>query len=203
MRDPQRNDQRLPVGGGEAHPPSNPYAAPAVSEQAIRAEIEQKPPPSVLGAALQWTIICSAGAGPSFLAGSSFCKSPLDYFAMVLGVLIFVAAYTWISASRLWKLTSTVVRRSIMAAFWLRVVLTAIFPIAMMNDLLIGAISMNLMRRVFGTEMLNGFWQIALTTIIQGVLLNLEVWTVAMLLLACGGFYRSYAAHQASHDSAP
>ena len=180
----------------------NPYAAPAdVDLQANEVDkfVEQQPT-SLTRALVRWSCVCVVAAAPSFYLGLSISNHPLEVPAMLIGVTAFVLAYAAIAVSRPSRrlMSSTRNRRAIYAAYGLRVAASICFPIAMVNDMMCGILSVGLTGQFFGAmknNELENFWQILFTTIVQGIVLNGEI--IALILFFLGGAVMWDAAHRA------
>ncbi len=119
---------------------------------------------------------------------------------MLIGVAAFVLAYTAIAVSRPSRrlMSSIRIRRAIYTAYGIRVATSICFPIAMKNDMMCGILSVGVTSPLFDAtngNKLENFWQILITTIVQGILLNGEI--IALILLFLGGAVMWGAAHRA------
>ena len=180
----------------------NPYTAPAdVELQADEVDKFVEPQPTSLTRALvRWSCVCVVGTAPSFYFGLGLSNHPLEVPAMLIGVAAFVLAYTAIAVSRPSRrlMSSTRIRRAIYTAYGLRVAVSICFPIAMMNDMMCGILSVGVTGQLIGAisiKELETFWQILITTIVQGILLNGEI--IALILLFLGAAAMWDAAHRA------
>ena len=165
---------------------SNPYAAPASVEEAAAPAL----PP--LRLALRWTGICGASAIPSFFFGMGVCQHPLQIPLMLFGVLCFAFTYTMIAQSEPWRrlLADRVRRGCVITAYGCRIGFSVFLPIGWANDLFVGMISVQGVGTLFGGgETLTNPWRILLTTLVQGVLLNVQVFLAILLFI---GISRAY-----------
>ncbi|MEM7517192.1 MAG: hypothetical protein AAF368_09750, partial [Planctomycetota bacterium] len=125
---------------------------------------------------LRWFLVVSLAATPSFLWGSVLTAD--QWPAMLSGVLIFIAAYTWgdlRTAATSWRQSPSVCW-TLRTVFGLRIAMTLVFPLGAYVDMFTGAVTVELLEAVHGDLVGTNDWNFALTllaTLVQGVLLNL------------------------------
>lgn len=169
----------------------SPYAPPktaAVTEP--RADTIARP--SFTKALLAWGIVCVIGAGPSFLLGIGCSQHPLAIPLMVSGIALFAVVFAAIRISDFGhRVTSHhLIGTCIKIGFGLRIALSALFPIGIGHDGMVGSFSMNISSSLTGGGMGIGARyprldpvDVFVTTLTQGVLLNLEILCVILLAL--------------------
>jgi hypothetical protein len=147
--------------------------------------------PTLLRRLLLWTAICCASAAPSFF----LAHREYDRGAMLLGVALFIAAYTAATSTRAFDRLHRrpFVRRTLYIGYGLRLVLSLVFPIAFSGiaalyplglvvfaDGLPGLLSVNIVKEIGIVP--ESFFGTLLTTIVQGALLNAIVFVVMGLV---------------------
>jgi hypothetical protein len=152
---------------------------------------ETRPDAEVLRASLArivrcWLFVCSLSAIPSFFFG--FGVSNGQVAGMILGILIFVIAYTildYTTASRPFR-RNRQVRRTLKIAYGTRIAISIIFPLGAYVDIFCGFLSIGLIQSVSGFEFRSSegmsFGATLLTTLVQGVLLNIALACYAMVV---------------------
>ena len=118
-----------------------------------------------------WLLVCSAAAVPSFYVAS---ESKYDRGAMVVGVLCFVFLYTAVSGTRAFAeryARDAALRRTMYLGYGIRCGLALAFPISWVVDMIPGMFSTRLVSSTGLPP--EGFAATFLTTLVQGVLLNL------------------------------
>ena len=175
----------------------NPYDAPVDV-----AEDEELAPPtdvelfglkqvSFTNALLRWLGICGVCAAPSFLFGWSMSQHALAVPSMIVGVLIFAVGYALLDIRPMWRrwMSQKVIRNSILWAYGLRMA-SGLYPV---NDVVMGMISTGFVNLLFGAGnggdhglQLKHPASIFLTTITQGILLNLEIFIGVLVLIGIG-----------------
>jgi hypothetical protein len=116
-----------------------------------------------------WTIVCGVSAAPSFM----WASHEFDEEAMVVGVALFVLAYTAISCTPAFErfYHRPFVRRTLHIGYGVRVGLSIAFPIGMGADMMPGLLSVGFVERMLGNA--RDFTGTLATTIVQGTLLNI------------------------------
>ena len=181
----------------------NPYAAP-VSQSASATRDEQPilPPPKPGRVIIKWLMVCGIAAGPSFYFGGGLggWRTP-ETLGMVFGILIFVAGYSAIEFMPQIQsaMAQRVKRRATRVAYITRMGISILFPIGVLVDLYCGIVSVMIASAITGSENPLGsrgsgfvlppfrFSIYLLTTLIQGTLLNILVFTYMMIVY---GFLR-------------
>ncbi len=170
--------------------PDNPFAPPAGASEPPPALSESPTVPMrkvrtpAVSLAL-WTFVCAVSAGPSFFWGMSTIAQEQS-LAMVLGVFLFIALYTWadqFTQLRPWR-HAFPVPLTLKIGYVTRIILSVVFPIGIMLDLICGFMSVGIVGAVFPTlrthpggaadlEGSTGFLGALLITLVQGVVLNI------------------------------
>lgn len=179
----------------------NPYASP----QSALAELldptqrpggEERP---FLRAFARWTLICTLSAAPSFFWGCMMHPHPMQLGAMLLGVATYIVAYTAVDCSewRQWVVSDRFRRRTVLIGYGTRLLISIIFPIGIVIDMMLGTVAVSLIQRsgisgpagVPADQAALGV--VYLTTLLQGALLNallfaymVCVWSVQRFLAA-------------------
>ena len=176
---------------------NNPYVAPTESNDTRDAADK---PLSYLNALTRWSLICLVSAGPSFYLGLfTVADVRIGIPVMLAGIAFFAIGYAFVDIGPVWRswMRDAVLRRCIIGAYFFRVVLSIFFPAGMVHDMCVGMISMNVVGFAFGfaaagpPPQISNILQILLTTIMQGVLLNLEVFALIVLLVASVHAFRA------------
>ncbi|QEG24628.1 hypothetical protein [Mariniblastus fucicola] len=184
--------------------PPNPFASPEV---AVATAIPDFDPDTEirefhLGKSLvRWLVICIVSAAPSFFWGMALADDyAIQSVAMLLGILTFVALYVFIE-SREWtrrKLTNRSIRLAVNIGYISRIVISVIYPVAMILDMICGMFSVGLVSELFGygfgletryeeTEIVAWPYMLVwfyFTTLVQGVFLNIVLGGYTMLVYA-------------------
>jgi hypothetical protein len=134
--------------------------------------------PTVLRRLLLWTLICVVSAAPSFL----WAAGEYDRGAMVVGVCLFIAAYTLGTSTDAFERfhRRPFVRRTLYIGYGLRMTLSIVYPLGMGADLLPGMLSVSLVETI--GIMPRSFAGTLLATCVQGALLNV-ILSIAMLVV--------------------
>ncbi len=171
----------------------NPYAPAVALETAsgVAGEVAVPQRRSLARVVVRWLLVCSFAAGPSFVLGINLGENQVP--PMVIGILCFVALYVWADwTTWSWPIRqSTLTRRILMFTYITRVVITIVFPIGMVVDMVAGICSMSIVGFAFQTTNMDvlvpsdpgqmTFLTALLTTLIQGLLLNLVLALVAIV----------------------
>ena len=206
-------DRQIPVTRKlDSDAGENPFASPRGVDGSSAVIKEPKPKPLELkqttfpNALARWTLICAVSAAPSFAMGLGITNAnPLSVTAMVVGVLAFSLAYAFLDISPRWRrwMSQTASRRAIMTVFGIRVGASIVFPIAMMNDLFVGAFSLSAVQaiiRAFGGPPADaglGPFATLATTVLEGALLNVEILAVGLVFFA---IFRSFEGGHTAAD---
>jgi len=123
----------------------------------------------------RWTLICTVSAGPSFFWGCVLHHQIQHIMGMIVGIVLFILGYTMVECSAAYRrvIRWPHVRRTIWIGYGTRLVMSIIFPIALMVDMWTGIIAVGLIELPLsqgGSE--RSFFLVLLTTLIQGTLLN-------------------------------
>ena len=194
----------------ESEKPINPFAVP-ISSAAIapeRGNPDPLPPPQLSRVGIKWLIICGIAAAPSFVFGGSIGNwRTAGVVGMVIGVLIFVIGYTALEFTTAvqQQMQKPASRRASWIAYMTRVGISIVFPIGVFVDIACGVFAVSLSSSVTGIQEV-GFarsetvnvsdaafcFQFALTTLIQGFLLNLVLFGyMGIVWLICKAFSRN------------
>lgn len=120
---------------------------------------------------LLWSLICGVSAAPSFLLASH----RFDERGMLLGILVYVLFYAWASGTEFAKVMQQdkAWEKSLRAAFGMRMAFSFILwiPPLMVLELFPGMLAMRITELIFWDQ--RGLWGSLVTTLIQGLFLNL------------------------------
>ena len=162
------------------------------------------PMPTVLRRLILWTILCSVSAAPSFF----IAREEHDDAAMIVGVCLFIAAYTLTTSTRAFARfhRRPFVRRTLYIGYGLRMILSLIVPLAMgmqaglilLVDLWPGIVSVLLVQNVLGAEAKSFIGTLA-TTIVQGTLLNIIIFIIMAIVYAVQRMFMTPPPEQAPH----
>lgn len=184
-RSQQPSDRDLP----------NPYAPPQSTDRLAPIDRGQRAPMGIASRLVRWTVICGVSAIPSFLWGYTLRHEAPCIAGMILGTLLFAVAYTVFDLAKLrvWCEKNPALRRAVFIGFGIRVTASAIFPLGAMHDVFPGMISVRLidalLPEVGDSYLLTAF---GLTTVVQGLLLNIELWCVILVIYGLSlGFGRA------------
>ena len=171
----------------------NPYL-PARETEVDRGEWESDrektpiPRASLGWTAIRWIFVCVLSALPSFVLGLTVAQNEIA--AMVLGILIFTIGYTVLdygTASSRFR-QNRKVSRTLRIAYGTRVAISILFPLAFYLDLFCGVITLTLTQRFTGVDAIyddiDGFFGTLLTTLVQGLVLNLVLGVYALIVHA-------------------
>lgn len=183
----------LPLGSAVDHPSLNPYAPPC--EPGAGAVTPRRAQPwKAFG---RWTLICTVSAAPSFFWGCALHAEPVHLLAMTSGIFVFIVAYTVVECSSFYQQVMTLPdwRRTALIGYGTRVLISIVLPIGATLDMFVGAFSMSLVESLslFQASERPPFLQVFITTLVQGVLLN-----IVLLAYMTGvyGILRLFAALQ-------
>ena len=170
----------------------NPYASPAYNpaEPAALADPQHQTRP--LRALGRWTLICSVSAAPSFFWGCGLHHGFQHIVAMLAGILVFVLAYTAVECTRYYHQIISLphVHLTALIGYGTRILISLIFPIGLTIDMFTGIISVSLVDSLLGsgtrlesTAPVSAV-SVFLTTVVQGVLLNLMLLAYMFIVYA-------------------
>lgn len=163
----------------------NPYAPSAISEDASETrrwaqgldpkggagDDAEAATASLSRTLVRWLVVCTVSAIPSFFFGMIVTESQVA--AMAIGILVFVAGYTWLdygTATRSWRRNRRM-RRTLRITYGTRIAISILFPLGAYLDLICGVVTMT----ITGSQ-LNGpaldFVAALMTTLVQGCVLN-------------------------------
>ncbi len=167
----------------------NPYASPAYLPAEPAALVDPQHRTRPLRAFGRWTLICVVSAAPSFFWGCGLHARPEHIAAMLAGVFVFVLAYTAIECTHYYHQVITLphVHRTALIGYGTRILISLIFPIGLTVDMFTGIVSVSLVESVLtGYRAVDGESQsvlgVFLTTLLQGLLLNLLVFGYMLLV---------------------
>ena len=182
----------------DSESPLNPYAPSTVSDDSSEARRlalgvdeagehrQQTEPTASLGRTFaRWLIVCSISAIPSFVFGMVVTDNEVG--GMLVGILIFVAGYTWldfITAKRPWRQNPRI-RRMLRITYGTRIAISILFPIGGFLDVMCGTLTLTIISPftdvIPGTNSLS-FLGAMMTTLIQGCILNVVLGLYALLV---------------------
>ncbi|HLL89274.1 MAG TPA: hypothetical protein VK324_08215 [Tepidisphaeraceae bacterium] len=136
--------------------------------------------PTVLRRLLLWTVVCSVSAAPAFV----FASGQFDRQAMVLGVGLFVVAYTAATSLPGFERfhARPFVRRTLYIGYGARLVASIAFPIGMWIDIVVGMMSIGAAERLGLTG--HGFRTTLLVTCAHGAILNAGIGVLMLVAYA-------------------
>ncbi|MCC9644497.1 hypothetical protein LOC71_19670 [Rhodopirellula sp. JC740] len=170
--------------------PVNPYATTshAGTEEDLDAWLPEvdpadKPFPTFGWTVLKWSLICGIAAIPSFYLG--FIVTGQQAIGMLVGIGIFIAGYVWgdyITRPRPWR-RSRRVQLTMRTVYILRLIASLAVPVGMVTDMFFGMLAVMFVTGFTGqvgegSEL--SFFATVVTTIVQGVLLNLVMTVVGL-----------------------
>ena len=172
----------------------NPYASPAAQAAepgVISRFLTSRQLAAIL---LRWTFICCVSAAPSFFWGCVLHHALQHILGMIAGILVFILGYTLFECSSAYRrvIRWPHVRTTVWIGYGTRLTISIIFPIALMVDVWTGMISVAIMEPATldgATDA--GFLIVFLTTVLQGTLLNVVLFSYMGLvwflvwLIAC------------------
>jgi len=189
----------------------NPFASPEV---AVASAIPDFDPDTEIrefnfGKSLaKWFLICAVSGAPSFFFGSVLGNAyVIQSFAMTLGILTFVAFYVYIESRERTRrmLMDRSLRISVRVGYITRMVISIIYPVAMFPDILCGMLSVGFTTSIFGEgfgpgyasdtidaglQPLFTFGWFYITTLVQGVLLNIVLGAYTLIIYAFALLFR-------------
>jgi hypothetical protein len=153
---------------------SNPYSAPQI-EAGDQEESDRPIPPLTIRLA-KWTFVCFLSAIPSFLWALSLHSSEEQILAMAVGVFIFSLLYAILEGTHYVQilLKDSAIRGLAYFTYGCRLGCSVIFPIGMILDCVPGMYAVDLIETFYGaySPQSSPFSQVLLTTLLQGVFLN-------------------------------
>ncbi len=123
-----------------------------------------------------WTVICGISAAPSlYTAVTIEFSEPLQIAAMLTGIGIFVAGYTFITGTqRVRRMNRNVlVRRTAYIGYGTRIALTIFYPAGLFLDTICGILTGSVIEPLGPIIPVESFLGILLWTLSQGALLNI------------------------------
>jgi len=170
---------------------SNPFESPRTVEGPSSASGDTEAP-QLLRIAARWFLICGISAVPSFYLGPN--QSLATSMAMVVGVVIFALGYCvvdYLTANAEFRRDRNIIR-TLKISYATRIALTILFPVGIFLDMMCGMISVPLAGFLFspfeqgeanfGPPVLDSFLGIVVTTIMQGLVLNVVLGIYAVLV---------------------
>ncbi len=133
-----------------------------------------------------WTLLCAAGATPSFWLGFTIDPTGTGIAAMLTGVGLFIVGYTCLSSTRTFRRLrrQPFVMPCLYAGYGLRVFITVAFPVGLYADLVCGLLTSAILDAVLGHAPNDRFFITLVWTLLQGVVLNLILLIVMLLVYA-------------------
>ena len=190
----------------------NPYQAPSdLGVVAHATEHNPRVPAGLTVLFLKWLFVCAVSATPSFIIAYGIDESDgsTKVLAMLCAILIFVLGYTIAEKTKYAQalLNKSMVRTTAWIGYGTRILMTVIFPVGFTADMITGMFAISISGALTGWSEsdLHGdsnqvFAWYFLTTIIQGILLNivlfgymLFVWLIAIAISSATTSTRSKA----------
>lgn len=150
---------------------------------------------------LEWTVLCSACAVPSFI----WAYHEFNTGGMIAGVAAFIVAYTLVTSTDVFArfVKRPFVRRTLFIGYGTRLVCSAIFPVGMAIDVIPGLISIGIVDefarlsgfnvsvsgRSFANAATGSFVGTFAITLIQGTFVNIPL---GLLMLLVYGIQRAF-----------
>lgn len=171
----------------------NPYSPPSLTvESPVNADssVDDAAEPSLSRTAVRWLTVCSLSAIPSFLFGMAVTGGQL--VAMIIGILLFAIGYTladYRTATFAWR-RRRITRRTLKIAYGTRIVISLLVPLGAYADIACGVVALGLTESLTGEGLATfdganrmSFFPTLLTTLIQGVLMNVVLAVYALVIL--------------------
>lgn len=169
----------------------NPYSAPKLipTETAELVVPDRRSRP--LRALGRWTLVCGISAAPSFFWGCALHNAIEHIIGMIGGILVFILAYTAVECTHYYQqiITRPYMHRTVLIGYGTRILISVIFPVGLAIDMMTGVFSVAIVENVWPAdtgelseiEAAATAFTVFLTTIVQGVLLNL----ILFVYMAC------------------
>jgi hypothetical protein len=157
--------------------------------------------PVVIRRLLQWTLLCSVCAVPSFICA----YHDFDTTGMVAGVSVFIGAYTFVTSTDWFArfVKHPFVRRTLFIGYGARLMSSICYPVGMFADLIPGIISVRLVEdlarlvgfnwpssgRSLSNAVTGSFVGTFAITLIQGTFVNI---LLGMFMLSVYGVQRAF-----------
>ena len=172
----------------------NPYSPPASAvESPLPAEAgvdDSAATASMSRTAVRWLTVCSLSAIPSFVFGMAVTGGQLA--AMLSGILLFAIGYTvadYRTAGFAWR-RRPIIRRTLKIAYGTRIAISLLLPLGAYIDIACGVVSLGLTESLTGEGLATfdsassmSFFPTLLTTLVQGVLMNVVLAVYALVVL--------------------
>lgn len=142
---------------------------------------------------LIWSVVCCIAALPSFFWAANLHPIAIQRGAIVVGIGMFVIAYTVIGCSqRAIRLRrNKAVRIAQRIAYGTRIAISVLYPVGLFVDLWFGVLSTTLVQSIINpatdyesSSKSAGFVKVLTTTLVQGTLLNVALAIYMLLVLA-------------------
>ncbi|MDG2381498.1 MAG: hypothetical protein P8N76_07480 [Pirellulaceae bacterium] len=181
----------------------NPYQTPQETEVSLQTVSAKMSHHGVGKTLLRWNIICGVSSIPSFLLGINFCETSTAIGAMLVGILLFALAYTYLDLRlfRSWRTSNPAFRRAMLTSFGVRLTASALFPIGVMADVWTGLISVTIVsyasQTLRGINIFPGYGNntqsvssvvgmepiaVGLCTVLQGIFLSIILFTFMTII---------------------
>ena len=169
----------------------NPYLPP--HDSSIPSKNAKKKEISFLGRWMRWVVICSIASIPSFLLGALVVDGNFAPFVMAIVVVGFALGYASLNVHPACQrmMSNQICKRAAVITICLRLLVSLIFPLGVMNDMGIGVVSVEAAESISGERLgpkrvtkdasdppPTSPILVLLATTIQGFLLNLELCVV-------------------------
>lgn len=188
---------------------ANPFEAPAAIEGEVEAILQEETKEVAPLSKLfwKWAFVCGVSATPSFIVAMSFEPDwPAKAGGMVTGILLFVLSYVYAERTKFIQdlLKKPFVRTTAWIGYGTRIFITVVFPIGFFVDMFCGMLSVGLSQAITGmvfgfdsgdggsssASSISSFSWFFLTTVIQGMVLNIVLFAYMLLVWLIGfGIY--------------
>ena len=135
--------------------------------------------------------MCGLSAAPSFFWGCTLHHATEHISAMLCGVGVFVLLYTALECSSVYRqlIDAPHVRRTLLIGYGTRLLMSLLFPVGLTLDMFLGVIAVSLVETAmsipYGSDASRlTFAVVFVTTLVQGVLLNLVLVAYMALIFA-------------------
>ncbi len=178
----------------------NPYQTPQTEGRAPH-RIERTRSAEILIAYFRWLVICGISAAPSFVIAFDGLRV-VSITAMLSGIMTFVIGYTLVEchpAIQRKLASDSALRRAVLIGYGTRIGISIIFPVGIVLDFFVGILATGITgwqpdRTIALGEMESAsfdFFIFYVTTIVQGLLLNVVLFGYLLIVYAIIGAIRT------------